>query len=110
MAAGKVVNVYLFYAKTFAIEIDHGCFMARYGEVDGHEGNIYVSPGDTVKRGDRIAKVGRLVGINVPSNMLHLELYATTKKSALTDRRNSPYQRRSDLFDPTGSIDAALFK
>lgn len=110
MAAGKVINVYEFYAQTWAIEIDHGSFIARYGEVDGHEDNLLVDPGDPVERGQQIAVVGKLVGINVDSNMLHLELYASTARSALTVKGNPPYQRRSDLIDPTKSIDMAVFK
>jgi murein DD-endopeptidase MepM/ murein hydrolase activator NlpD len=34
MADGKVIQVYPFYCETYAIEVDHGNFIARYGEVD----------------------------------------------------------------------------
>lgn len=110
MADGKVIQVYPFYCETYAIEVDHGNFIARYGEVDKRKSNIFVSAGDDVKRGDKIGVVGRLVGITVPSNMLHLEIYSSTnnpKKSPLTVKGNPPFQRRSDLVDPTLSIDAA---
>lgn len=107
MAAGTVRSVYPFYSGTYAIEVDHGSFVARYGEVDGKEANLFVDAGDKVERGDRLALVGKLVGITVPSNMLHLELYANTTRSPLTVRSNKPYQRRADLMDPTASIDAA---
>lgn len=110
MAAGKVLRVYPFYCETFAIEINHGSFIARYGEVDKHKVNIFVQEGDDVQRGDKIGIVGRLVGITVPSNMLHLELYSSTENSPLTVKNNHPYQRRSDLLDPTASIDAAVMK
>lgn len=110
MAAGKVIRVYNFYCKTYAIEIDHGSFIARYGEVDPRDENIFVEAGSSVKRGDKIGKVGKLIGIKVPSNMLHLEMYSTTSQADLTDKKNKPYQRRSDLFDPTPSIDRATFE
>lgn len=110
MAAGKVLRVYPFYCETFAIEINHGSFIARYGEVDKHRANLFVQGGDDVKRGDKIGVVGRLIGIKVPSNMLHLELYASTEDSALTVKGNPPYQRRKDLFDPTASIDSAVME
>jgi murein DD-endopeptidase MepM/ murein hydrolase activator NlpD len=106
MADGTVRYVGDFYCQTWAIEIDHGTFVARYGEIDKKKENIFVVRGDTVKRGDTIGVVGKLKGISVPSNMLHLELYSTTSKSALTDRDNKPFQRRNDLIDPTASIDA----
>ena len=59
--------------------------------------------------GQRIARVGHLVGIKVPSDMLHLELYkgtasgALTVKGPLSAKRSDgvPYMRRSDLMDPT---------
>lgn len=110
MADGVVVQVYAFYCETYAIEIDHGSFIARYGEVDKRKSNIFVSEGDKVSRGDKIGVVGRLVGITVPSNMLHLEMYSSNespKKSPLTVKTAPPFQRRKDLFDPTPSIDAA---
>lgn len=110
MAAGTVIRVYSFYCQTYAIEINHGHFIARYGEVDPQEDNIFVAEGDEVKRGEKIGVVGRLVGIKVPSNMLHLEMYSSTDESPLTVKNNPPFQRRKDLFDPTSSIDAAVMK
>ncbi|MFZ4550379.1 MAG: LysM peptidoglycan-binding domain-containing protein [Aquabacterium sp.] len=107
MSAGKVLRVYPFYCETYAIEIDHGNFVARYGEVDKHKSNIFVKAGDQVQRGEQIGLVGHLVGIKVPSNMLHLEMYASTGDSPLTVKDNPPYQRRKDLIDPTPSIDVA---
>lgn len=110
MADGKVLRVYPFYCETYAIEIDHGNFIARYGEIDKRKANIFVRAGDQVKRGEQIGVVGRLVGIMVPSNMLHLEMYASTSDSPLTVKGNPPYQRRPDLIDPTPSIDVALME
>jgi murein DD-endopeptidase MepM/ murein hydrolase activator NlpD len=107
VADGTVVRgPYAFYAATFALEIDHGGFLARYGEV---QANTLVNEGDTVKAGQKIAKVGHLVGIVVPSDMLHLELYDKTATGPLTvDAAHSkkradgvPFLRRKDLMDPT---------
>lgn len=110
MAAGKVLRVYPFYCDTYAIEINHGSFIARYGEIDKNEDDIFVEAGDSVARGQKIGKVGRLVGIKVPSNMLHLELYASIEDSSLTVKSRPPYQRRDDLFDPAPSMDKAVFE
>lgn len=110
MADGKVIAIYPFYCETYAVEVDHGVFIARYGEIDKQKVNIFVARGSTVKRGEKLGIVGKLVGIKVPSNMLHLEIYETTSASALTVRGNPPYQRRKDLIDPTLSIDKAVFE
>lgn len=113
MADGKVIQIYTFYAGTSAVEVDHGSFIARYGEIDSHPDNIFVEQGEQIKRGDKIAKVGRLIGIKVPSNMLHLEFYESTlspRNSPLTDKRNPPFQRRHDLIDPTPSLEIATFE
>lgn len=94
-----------FYAGTYSIEIDHGDFLARYGEV---QGTAFVRKGDHVKAGQPIAKVGRLVGISVPSAMLHLELYDKSAHGPLTvpaaqsarTKDGRPFLRRKDLIDP----------
>ncbi len=94
-----------FYAGTYAIEVDHGDFLARYGEV---QGTAFVRKGDHVKAGQPIAKVGRLVGIKVPSAMLHLELYDKSAHGPLTvpaaqsarTKDGRPFLRRKDLIDP----------
>ncbi|HEX5733986.1 MAG TPA: peptidoglycan DD-metalloendopeptidase family protein [Blastocatellia bacterium] len=97
-----------FYAGTFSIEIDHGTFLARYGEV---QGTAFIRKGDKVTAGQPIAKVGRLVGIVVPSAMLHLELYDKSAHGPLTvpaaeGRISSgrPFMRRKDLIDPTPKL------
>ena len=108
--AGTVIRgPYYFYAKTYAIEIDHGSFVARYGEI---QNNTQVQQGDTVVAGQHIAQVGHLVNINVPSDMLHFEMYSGTSSGPLTDKTSSSakradgisYQRRSDLIDPTSYL------
>ncbi len=109
--AGVVLrDPYPFYAETDALEIDHGDFLIRYGEIQ---------PGSPLRKGDRviagqfIAKVGRLVGISVPSAMLHLEMYAGTASGRLTVAEDEsarradgvPFLRRADLIDPTPYLD-----
>lgn len=97
---------YAFYAETFALEIDHGIFLARYGEI---QSQTEVQAGARVRAGQRIAKVGHLIGIQVPSDMLHLELYDKSLSGPLTVgsgagsamRNGVPFMRRKDLIDPT---------
>ena len=45
---------YAFYAETFALEIDHGAFLARYGEI---QSQTEVQAGDRVRAGQKIARV-----------------------------------------------------
>ena len=97
---------YAFYCETFALEIDHGSFLARYGEI---QSKTEVIAGTIVLAGQKIAKVGHLVGIQVPSDMLHLELYDKSLSGPLTVGSNTgsamkngvPFMRRRDLIDPT---------
>lgn len=97
---------YYFYSGTYALEVDHGTFIARYGEI---QESTFVRDGDKVKAGQPIAKVGHLVGIRVPSDMLHLELYGKSEHGALTvsgiasakTSEGRPFLRRKDLIDPT---------
>ena len=100
---------YAFYAETFALEIDHGSFLARYGEI---QSNTEVRAGASVRAGEKIARVGHLVGIQVPSDMLHLELYDKSMSGPLTVgsgsgsamRNGVPFMRRKDLIDPTTKL------
>jgi murein DD-endopeptidase MepM/ murein hydrolase activator NlpD len=97
---------YAFYCATFALEIDHGLFVARYGEI---QSKTEVTAGATVKAGQKIASVGHLVGIQVPSDMLHFELYDKSVSGPLTVANDSSsaikngvsFMRRKDLVDPT---------
>lgn len=99
-----------FYAGTHAMEIDRGSFIARYGEI---QAAAFVRRGDRVTAGQPIAKVGHLIGITVPSDMLHLELYDKSADGPLTvsasaSARTSsgvPFLRRKDLMDPTARLD-----
>lgn len=107
IAAGTVtLGPYYFYAGTYALEVDHGDFVARYGEI---QRETPVRKGDKVKAGQRIGRVGHLVNIAVKSDMLHLELYRGSASGPLTVKGADsakradgvPFQRRKDLMDPT---------
>ena len=102
---------YPFYCETFALEVDHGEVLARYGEI---QKTTTVKEGDRVHAGQQIAKVGHLIGIQVPSDMLHFELYDKSASGPLTitDANRSkkrsdgiPFMRRTDLIDPTSRLD-----
>jgi peptidoglycan hydrolase-like protein with peptidoglycan-binding domain len=100
---------YAFYAQTYAMEVDHGDFYVRYGEI---QADTPVQAGSTVTAGQHIAQVGHLVGISVPSDMLHLEMYSGAGAGDLTDRSSRSakradgvsFQRRSDLIDPSSYL------
>ncbi len=100
----------VFYCQTFALEVDHGDFLARYGEI---QAKTTVKQGDKVRAGQQIAKVGHLIGIQVPSDMLHFELYDKSASGPLTITDTSrskkrsdgiPFMRRKDLIDPTARL------
>ena len=98
---------YLFYEGTYALEVDHGTFLARYGEI---QQSALVHQGDHVSAGQAIAKVGKLASIT--NSMLHLELYDKSAQGPLTVKNAStkktangiPYMRRRDLIDPTPKL------
>jgi murein DD-endopeptidase MepM/ murein hydrolase activator NlpD len=111
MADGVVIRAYDFYGGTQAIEVDHGDFIARYGEVSVD--SILVEDGDQIARGEKLAEVGKLKGL--VTSMLHLEMFGTTddptaRGKGLTQRANLPFQRRLDLIDPTESIDKSVME
>jgi murein DD-endopeptidase MepM/ murein hydrolase activator NlpD len=97
-----------FYHQTDALEIDHGSFIARYGEIK--KGSSNLRKGDQVTPGQPIAQVGKLE--NMRSSMLHLELYDKSAEGPLTvtnsqtkrDPHGVPYMRRRDLMDPTAKL------
>lgn len=110
IADGTVVQkAYYFYCETYALEVDHGEFVARYGEI---QAKVPVKAGQAVKAGQRIASVGHLQGITVPSDMLHLELYDKSQTGKLSvpaaaGRKRAdgiPFLRRKDLIDPTEKL------
>ena len=89
-------GMYAFYHGTYAIEIklDSGPVL-RYCEIKSVVAGLEV--GGKVSEGQVIAYVGKMY----KDSMLHFEMYAGTMTGSLTDRSKSPFQRRSDLIDPS---------
>ena len=109
IADGTVIEEpHLFYAGTDSVVIDHGDFVARYGEVQS--GSAHVHKGDRVRACQPIAKVGKLDGLTI--SMLHLELYDKSAQGPLTVNASvgkrtpdgRPFMRRKDLMDPTAKL------
>lgn len=108
ITSGTVIaDPYWFYDGTYALEIDHGAFVARYGEI---QKQTLVRKGDHVSPGQPIAKVGNL--LSIVASMLHLELYDKSAQGPLTVRTSNSkktangisYRRRKDLIDPTPKL------
>ena len=105
---GKItLGPYEFAGQTFAMEVDHGDFMVRYTEIqDAFPAGIKV--GATIQQGQVIAYVGAFHAKNGKiKHMLHFEMYSKKATGGLTRRDNPPYQRRSDLVNPTEFLDNA---
>ena len=94
---------YDFYAGTMALEVDHGEFYARYGEIGAVAAGI--AAGAPVREGQVIAYVGKLS--TMAQAMLHLECYRAAPDGPLTDRDNPPWMRRQGHFDPADLLDGA---
>ena len=90
---------YSFYRGTYAIEVQHTNFIARYCEIKKTAQGV--RKGSQVQKGQVIAYVGKMYY----SSMLHFEIYRGDATGPLTQRNNPPYQRRSDLLDPTDCLD-----
>jgi murein DD-endopeptidase MepM/ murein hydrolase activator NlpD len=102
---GRVIqDPYKFYDGTYALEIDHGSFVVRYGEIDpaivpGIKANAEVI------KGQLIAKVGKLQRLGL--SMLHFEMYSSSSSGELTVGENESFKRRTDLMDPTDFLSNA---
>jgi murein DD-endopeptidase MepM/ murein hydrolase activator NlpD len=103
VADGTVQRFAEFYLDTYALVIDHGGFIVRYGEIkkDIAEG---LPIGAKVKKGQQIGLVGRLTGLAI--SMVHFEMYDGSGSGPLTDRNRAPFMRRADLIDPTSHLNA----
>ncbi len=102
---GTVLYRANFYLGTDELVVDHGHFIARYGEVSKEKVVKDMKRGTIVKPGDVIAYVGKL-------KMLHFEMYQGTEEGPLTQTKNKiykhiaddNYKRRADLIDPTDHL------
>lgn len=97
---GKIIDYDYFYDGTDAVVVHHDTFIVRYGEVRQMYGNLQV--GNTVSAGEKIALVGTFYSSG--ESMLHFEKFSGKLRGPLTHRGKPPYQRRSDLINPTGFI------
>ncbi|GJD72340.1 M23 family metallopeptidase [Methylobacterium goesingense] len=101
VADGIITQFASFYLETSYITVDHDDFIVRYGEVKNSlPSGIRIN--SEVKAGDLIGYIGKLKGLNM--SMLHFEMYSNIATGPLTNRANKPYQRRSDLIDPTSYL------
>jgi murein DD-endopeptidase MepM/ murein hydrolase activator NlpD len=119
---GAILWIYEFFNGTWAMEVQHDEFIARYCEISPHN-PAGIIEGKTVSEGDVIATVGAQAG----GSMLHFEMFqdknrkssrvecyadskaCLTNKSHATQYTNVPqanYERRDDLLDPTPYLDA----
>ncbi len=105
MDEGEVLGQpYFFFDNTWAIEIAHPKFLARYCEINRV---AEVKKGDLVKPGQVIGYVGDQS--YWAGDMLHLELYSGKTGGNLTtdySAKNAPFYRRKDVFDPTATLDS----
>jgi len=106
IADGTITAHYSFYMGSYALVVDHGEFVVRYGEVsDGLPDGLAV--GSAVTQGQQIAVMGDLRMSSGPWSMLHFELYSGDRTGPLTARNNTAYlhvpaanyMRRADLMD-----------
>jgi len=98
-----ILDAYPFYLGTKALEVNHGDFVVRYGEILNAATGVHKNA--QVKRGQVIAYVGKLQGLT--NSMLHFEMYSGKGAGPLTNTSVKPYKRRSDLLDPTPYLDMA---
>jgi murein DD-endopeptidase MepM/ murein hydrolase activator NlpD len=98
VADGTVQRFSEFFLGTFALVVDHGDFIVRYGEIQ-REIAQSLKVDTTVTKGQKIGLVGRLQGLTI--SMVHFEMYDKTASGALTNTSNPPFMRRGDLIDPT---------
>ncbi|MCV9936865.1 M23 family metallopeptidase [Boseaceae bacterium BT-24-1] len=101
-ASGKIIIFRLFYKNAWAVTVDHGDFIIRYGECKAKL-PPRLSVGSTVEEGQVIGWVTKMTGI--VNTMIHLEMYDKSATGELTNG-SAPYNRRADLIDPTPFLNA----
>jgi peptidoglycan hydrolase-like protein with peptidoglycan-binding domain len=113
VADGTIISYKNFYMQTYYLQVDHGEYTVRYGEIQPPK-NAYgkdsppddiskglpnnLKAGAKVKKGDQIAYVGQLREYDKEqkkyvnkSHMLHFELYKGSVTTELTDESNSKH-------------------
>lgn len=101
VGSGTIVDFSPFYLGTWALVVDHGDFIVRYGELDDQLVSG-LKTGSKISRGQAIGYIGKMSGLS--QSMLHFERFSGRGRGPLTDRSNRPFQRRSDLVDPTDDL------
>ena len=99
---------YYFYAGTYAVDVDHGDYIIRYG---GLSKRSFVETGDYVNAGQVIGEVGDMK--NVTASQLHIEKYDKSVEGSLNvgaqasalNSNDLPFYRRKDLKDPTDFLE-----
>lgn len=89
---------YPFFRGTYALEVQHPQFIARYCEIAAR---VEVKVGDIVVEGQVIAYVGDQPG----NDMLHLEFFTGELTGDLSQGSTPPYDRRGDVFDGSEYLD-----
>lgn len=101
VADGTVIIHRPFYKGSWQVTVDHGDFLVRYGECrEKLAPGIVV--GTKVSKGQVLGKISKLTGI--VNTMIHFEMFSKKATGELTNN-SSPYNRRSDLIDPTPFLD-----
>jgi murein DD-endopeptidase MepM/ murein hydrolase activator NlpD len=103
VAKGIITQFKYFYLGTYYLAIDHDDFTVRYGEIKS-ELPAGIAVGVEVSEGTTIGYIGHLKGLKM--SMLHFEMYSGEATGPLTVKANKPYQRRSDLLNPTSHLDS----
>lgn len=85
-----------FYHNTWYVTYQHGPYLVRYGEIM-HHSSTRKKRGQTIKKGEVVAKVGQLSG---GSHMLHFEMYKNGNDHSTLRSSKGPYMRRRDIMDP----------
>ncbi len=102
---------YPFYDGVGALEVRHPSGVVRYGEIHAAPG---IHAGVRVGAGQTIGTVAALIHAPIDpitkqlAAMLHFEMYGGAGSGQLTDRSIRPFERRTDLVDPTGYLDSCL--
>jgi murein DD-endopeptidase MepM/ murein hydrolase activator NlpD len=103
VADGTVKQFGAFYLGTYALVVDHGDFVVRYGEIKKDTAQS-LAIGSKVKKGQKIGLVGKLTGLSI--SMVHFEMFSGKGNGPLTVKTKPPFMRRADLMDPASHLDA----